>query len=127
VVRRKQSCSERSFARAGTPCGRKAARNRQSLLHFVVETLPNAVAVVDTEGRVVAANKAFRARTVAGGVSDYTDLNHLGVDLTPAVRAAAEATSSVAIRTLDDSGNRFDCRRLNGEGSLVALIAQRSR
>lgn len=115
-------CARSTAAPGGRPRGRVPAES-SSLLHVVVESLPNAVAVVDTEGRVFAMNRAFRARGSSAGTR-CEDLSHLGGAFMAAVRAAAAGHSpAVAIQICDESGTRFECRCIDPDNPLVAVIA----
>ena len=123
-MRRVRTGRARAWALTGGHQRRPAPDGSPFLLHFVVDSLPNAVAVVDTEGRVFAMNEAFRARAKATDTSGELGPDHFGVALMAGVRAAAGSSPSVAIQVLDESGNRFDCRCLDRYNPLVAVVAQ---
>jgi len=88
----------------------------------VVNVLRAPIVVVDAEGSIVAMNEAFRnqVRENAGGVR--VEITDLGDNLMAAIRTAAAGSPRQIYWTSSSWGLVFDCRCLDEQAGLVALI-----
>jgi hypothetical protein len=90
----------------------------------VVDGLPSPIAVVDGDGVVVAANRAFRSKMRAAVVRGRVDGHGQEPSLATAVKLAVVGPGSTRLRALSCSGLVFDCCRLDDERALVALVGE---
>ena len=108
----------------GRRTGRAAKPTPRSVWCQVVEALPEAIAVVDQDGCIVATNEAFRSRIQPSRVGSLVHMNARDEFLLLAIRSAAWGPPTLAFRATSSRGVLFDCRRIGEETRLVALIAQ---
>jgi hypothetical protein len=80
----------------------------------IVEALSAPIAVADSQGCLIATNRAFRDAVEPGAATDHA--------LIRAIRDAAASSSTSVYYAGSAAGVRFDCRRLEDEPGLVALI-----
>ncbi|HSS92904.1 MAG TPA: PAS domain-containing protein [Candidatus Dormibacteraeota bacterium] len=90
----------------------------------VFETLPAPIAVVDAQGGILAMNEAFRESVQRGAGAGEMEIEDLGDDLMATIRTAACGPASEVYRTTSSWGALLDCRLLDEQAGLVALIAE---
>jgi hypothetical protein len=121
VSRSRTGCLSPSSRACAYAVGRPRGGRDDGIWEQVVERLPTAIAVIDSDGCVVAMNTAFRSRM------DGLPLGgRLGADvdepsLTAAVRTAAASADSTRCRAMSSSGITFECCRIGA--AFIALIA----
>jgi PAS domain-containing protein len=109
---------------AGHRIGRGYNAKAPSLWRQVVEALPAPIAVVDTQGCIIAMNEAFRSRVRRGAGNSQMEIDDLDDNLMAAIRTAAWGPPSQVYRSSSAWGVLFECRRLEEQAGLVALIAE---
>jgi PAS domain-containing protein len=108
----------------GRPSGRGPDTKAPSVWRQVFETLPAPIAVVDAQGGIVAMNEAFRDSVQRGAGAGEMEIEDLGDDLIAIIRTVASGPPSEVYRTKSSWGVVLDCRRLDEQAGLVALIAE---
>jgi PAS domain-containing protein len=84
----------------------------------IVEALPAPIAVADSQGCLIATNRAFRDAVEPGAATDHALIRAIR----DAAASSAASPSASVYYTGSAAGVRFDCRRLEDEPGLVALI-----
>jgi len=89
----------------------------------VVEQFPSAIADADSDGHIVAMNRAFRVQLSYWPATDEFARSSLGEDLLAKVRAVMESPSPVDRRAESTSGVVFSCQFVGDQAGLIALVA----
>jgi PAS domain-containing protein len=118
-----RDCAPSRSRSVGKRIGRGPNTSSRSLWGQVVNVLPAPIVVVDAEGSIVAMNEAFRNQVRESAGEVRMQITDLGDNLMAAIRTAASGSQTQIYRTSSSWGLVFDCRRLDEQAGLVALIA----
>jgi PAS domain-containing protein len=88
----------------------------------VLEGLPVPIAVADAQACIVAMNPAFRLLIAPRDCGDQIRVDPEDDGLIIAIRTAAAGPPSAVYQAASTRGVCFECRRLDDDGDLVALI-----
>lgn len=123
MKRTARDCVPSHSRSVGKRNGRGPNPNSRSLWGQVVNVLRAPIVVVDAEGSIVAMNEAFRNQVRENAGEVRIEITDLGDNLMAAIRTAASGSPTQIYRTSSSWGLVFDCRRLDVQAGLVALIA----